>query len=74
MDFEEHKRQLDRIEANQEKLMADFTKLNAAVTKLGNDVDALITADTTVVQPAIDAATAAVAAVDGKVVAATPAT
>ncbi len=51
--------------------MADVSKLNAAVTKLSTDVDGLI-ASQAGVQPAIDAATDAVTAVDTKVVAATP--
>lgn len=50
--------------------MADVSKLNDAVTKLSTDVDALI-ASQAAVQPAIDSATAAVTAVDDKVVAAT---
>ncbi len=52
--------------------MADLSKLNAAVAKLNTDVDSLIASDTTTVQPAIDAATTAVEAVDAKVVAAIP--
>jgi outer membrane murein-binding lipoprotein Lpp len=52
--------------------MADLSKLNAAVQQLSADVDKLIAADTTTVQPAIDAATTAVQAVDAKVVAAIP--
>jgi outer membrane murein-binding lipoprotein Lpp len=50
--------------------MADLSKLNAAVTQLSTDVDALIAANAAV-QPAIDTATSAVQAVDAKVVAAT---
>lgn len=53
--------------------MADVSKLNEAVATLSADVDKLIASDSTTVQPAIDAATAAVQAVDAKVVAATPA-
>ena len=52
--------------------MADLSKLNAATTQLSTDVDALIAADAAQTQPAIDAATAAVEAIDAKVVAATP--
>ena len=52
--------------------MADVTELNDAVTKLNTDVDTLIAAKGVEVQPAIDAATVAVQAVDAKVVSATP--
>ena len=55
--------------------MADFTNLNAAIAKLGTDVDALVAASSAasaVVQPAIDSAATAVEAADAKVVAATP--
>ncbi len=54
--------------------MADLSKLNAITTKLNSDVDALIASKPADVQPAIDAATDALTAVDTKVVAATPAT
>jgi hypothetical protein len=53
------------------KIMADISKLTAAVAKLSTDVDALIALNGNA-QPAIDIATAAVEAVDAKVVAATP--
>jgi cytochrome c556 len=56
-----------------EKIMGDLTKLNEAVAKLGTDVDTLLAATPASDQAAIDAATAAVTAVDDKVVAATPA-
>lgn len=57
----------------QEKIiMADLSKLTAAVAKLSADVNALLASDAAVVQPSIDAATAAVEAVDATVVAATP--
>ena len=55
---------------NQRRIMGDLSKLNAATTKLSTDVDALIASSD---QTAIDAATAAVDAIDAKVVAATPA-
>ena len=54
------------------KLMADTSKLTAAVSKLATDVQALIASDANN-QAAIDAATSAVAAVDATVAAATPA-
>jgi len=53
-------------------IMADTSKLTAATAKLSADVDALIAAQANAGQPAIDAATDAVNAVDAKVVAATP--
>lgn len=49
--------------------MADFSKFNAALAALSTDINALIAAD----QPAVDAATAAVTALDATVKAATPA-
>lgn len=52
-----------------EKKMADFSKFNAALAALSTDINALIAAD----QPAVDAATAAVTALDATVKAATPA-
>lgn len=52
--------------------MADTSKLTAATAKLSADVDALIAAQANAGQPAVDAATDAVNAVDAKVVAATP--
>ncbi len=52
--------------------MADVSKLNDAVAKLNTDVDALVAARPKDPQPAIDAATDAVLAVDQKVVNATP--
>ena len=54
------------------KLMEDFTALNAAIAKLQADVNTLIAAKTQNNQAAIDAATAAVNAVDATVLAATP--
>lgn len=53
--------------------MADTSKLTAAVTKLGADVSALLQSSAND-QPAIDAATAAVTALDQQVVTATPTT
>lgn len=53
--------------------MADFTRLNASVSKLATDVDALIASQATT-QGSVDAAADAVDAVDAKVVAATPTT
>lgn len=62
------------------EIMADFTALNAAITKLQSDVDALTAGTSAAVaaaeaanQSSVDAATAAVQAVDATVVAATPA-
>jgi len=54
------------------RIMADTSKLTAATAKLSADVDALIAAQANAGQPAVDAATDAVNAVDAKVVAATP--
>ena len=51
--------------------MADTSKLTAEVAKLQADVNSLL-ASSANDQPAIDAATAAVAALDASVVAATP--
>ena len=53
-------------------IMADLTRLNAAVAKLTTDVDAFLAAQPND-QPAIDAAATVVEAADAKVVAATPA-
>ena len=53
------------------ELMDNTDALTAAVGKLGTDVDALLAKPAASVQPAIDAATAAVTALDAKVVAAT---
>lgn len=50
----------------------DFTALNAAIAKLQSDVNTLIASKAQSNQAAIDAATAAVAAVDTTVTAATP--
>lgn len=54
------------------KNMADTTKLTAAVAQLGTDVSKLL-ASSANDQPAIDAATAAVTALDQQVVTSTPA-
>jgi outer membrane murein-binding lipoprotein Lpp len=71
---EEHvERTLKQISERLERLMADVSKLNAAVATLNTHVDALITTTGGNDQPAVDQATAAVQAVDAKVVAATPA-
>lgn len=53
--------------------MADTSKLTASVDTLSKDVDALISAAQSGGQPAVDAATAAVEAVDKKVTDATAA-
>lgn len=63
----------NKLKRLRRKIMADVSKLNEAVATLSADVDKLIASYSTTVQPAIDAATAAVQAVDTKVVAATPA-
>ena len=65
-------RKLEEKIEHLEKIMADTSKLTAAVGKLSTDVDALIASESGT-QPAIDAATSAVEAVDAKVTAATPA-
>lgn len=67
----ERERLLERLLESQEKIMSDLSKLNSTTAKLSTDVDALIASQTSD-QPAIDAATAAVQAVDDKVIAATP--
>lgn len=54
------------------KMAEDFTALNAAINKLQADVNTLIASKAQSNQAAIDAATAAVAAVDTTVTAATP--
>lgn len=51
--------------------MADVTKLNAAIATLSTDVTALIAAAESSGQPAVDAATAALTALDGTVTAET---
>lgn len=66
-------RLIECVLINQERIMADLTRLNAATAKLATDVDALIASQGTT-QTAIDTAAAAVEAVDAKVVAATPPT
>jgi hypothetical protein len=53
------------------KMAADFTAFNAALAKLQTDVATLVSRQPND-QPAIDAATAAVNALDNSVVAATP--
>lgn len=54
------------------KMAEDFTALNAAIAKLQTDVTTLIASKAQSNQAAIDAATAAVNAVDASVTAATP--
>lgn len=54
----------------QGRLMDNTDALTAAVAKLQTDVDTLLAKPPASVQPAIDAATAAVDAIDAKVVAA----
>jgi molybdopterin biosynthesis enzyme len=75
-ELDEHRlyRLLRQIIRNQETQMADTSALTTAVTKLSSDVDALIVAGSSSAadQAAIDTATAAVTAVDDKVVAALP--
>ena len=66
-------REIELIWKTQEKIMADVSKLNAAVTTLGAHVDALIASQGPSNQAAVDSSTTAVQAVDAKVVAATPA-
>jgi len=56
----------------EKKMAEDFTALNAAIAKLQSDVNTLIASKAQSNQAAIDAATAAVAAVDTTVTAATP--
>lgn len=57
-----------------ETIMADFTALNAALAKVQTDLTTLLAAQQPPVsdQPAVDAATAMVADLDAKIVAATP--
>ncbi len=59
------------ILSSQEKIMADFTKLNAAVQTLSDNVDKLVAANQGV-QTSIDSATSSVNAANDKVVSATP--
>jgi outer membrane murein-binding lipoprotein Lpp len=69
-----HRRKIKRLER---KIMAKFDTLNANITELGTDVDALIAAkgqEDPAIQTAIDAAATAVQAVDTKVKAALPTT
>lgn len=59
---------LRKILKRQEKLMADFTRLNAAVADLSTKVDALLAKPQPVdEQPAVDAAAAAVEAIAAKI-------
>jgi len=74
-ELSEHRviRLLRQIIRNQETLMADTSKLTAAVAQLSTDVDALVAAGQAGGQAAVDAATASVEAVDKKVTDATAA-
>jgi len=68
------RRKIKRLE---KKIMADFTKLNTDIATLATDADALIALKPTedpAIQTGIDAAAAAVQAVDAKVKAALPPT
>lgn len=66
---------IDELTRKVDKLMGDTTALDAAITKLGTDQQALIAAlQAQDDQPAIDAATAQVIALDDAAVAAVPAT
>ncbi len=64
-----------RLERLRRKVMADFSKLDASVSKLKTDTEtyiAAVAAAKAAVQPGIDNAQVAVDAIDAEVLAATP--